>query len=65
MKCERCGGRLKTTDSAADVYQVHRKRVCENCGRVVYTSERENVSALYALKTIRNEQRATGRKSKK
>lgn len=57
MKCEKCGGRMIVKDSAADEYVKHRRRQCDNCGRVMYTTEQENKYAEYDLKRIRNGQR--------
>ena len=57
MKCEKCGGRMLVKDSAANEYVKHRKRQCDNCGRVIYTSEKEDKYAEVTLKRIRNEQR--------
>lgn len=57
MKCEKCGGRMIVKDSAANEYIKHRKRQCDNCGRVMYTTEKEDKRAELDLKRIRNGQR--------
>lgn len=64
MKCEKCGGRMLVKDSAANEYVKHRKRQCDNCGRVIYTSEKEDKRAESPLKIIRNEQREEIRRRK-
>ena len=42
MDCSRCGGRTKVLDSRSVEEGTFRKRICEGCGRIFYTSEYED-----------------------
>lgn len=41
MKCVKCGGNLKGYSSIDIGDEIHRCRMCENCGHKIYTSEVE------------------------
>lgn len=57
MKCEKCGGRMIVKDCASDEYVKYRKRECDNCKRVIFTSEEEDKGAQYMLSSLRYQQR--------
>lgn len=39
MECHVCGERMRVTDSRKTRNRVIRRRVCEGCGRIVFTEE--------------------------
>lgn len=43
MKCSKCGGKLAVKDTVHNVTdnEVYRKRVCPDCGAIIFTTEFE------------------------
>lgn len=57
MMCPICGGRTGVASTAKDADCVYRMRVCNDCGKIIYTSETEKPGDRYAFLDLRNKQK--------
>lgn len=44
MTCPVCGGKSKVEKSCSDTETIYRRRSCQECGYVFYTTESESTS---------------------
>lgn len=54
MKCTECFGKTKVLESGFWKGSFHRKRKCEKCGKVFYTTEVIDSKAKFSLRMARN-----------
>jgi transcriptional regulator NrdR family protein len=56
MTCPICGGRTGVASTVKDVECVYRKRVCKECGNIVFTTETECPEDRSIFLNLRNKQ---------
>lgn len=65
MNCKSCNSKAKVTGTEHYKNMILRKRVCINCGKVIFTVESENPKAEKAYKVVGNARRLKTKKESK
>lgn len=65
MYCKSCNATAKVTGTEQYKNMTLRKRVCINCGKVIFTVESENPKAERAYKLVGNARRSKTKKESK
>lgn len=64
MNCKSCNAKTKVTSTEHYKNMILRRRVCINCGKVIYTVESENPKAERACKLVGNARRQKSKKER-